>query len=131
LNSWIKEPAPTARQVLLHMAVMALLSGPLLLACATLEKHGLDLMAMLLSLAFSFYPFLWYCRDRDARGYPRSRWLNMAMVALTMFALPYYLVRSRAGAGRIVVLFKLAGYCVALLVLFMMGMFVALPFVPR
>jgi hypothetical protein len=58
-------------------------------ACTTLVKHGLHLATLLISIGSSFYPFLWYCRDRDARGYPRSRWLNIAMVALTIVALPY------------------------------------------
>jgi hypothetical protein len=131
LNAWIKEPAPTAKRVLLHMAIAALVSGPLLVACATLIEHGLHLATMLISLAFSFYPFLWYCRDRDARGYPRSRWLNISMVAVTVVALPFYLVRSRAGTERLVVLLKLAGYCAGLVVLFVIGGLIASLFIPR
>jgi hypothetical protein len=44
--------------------------------------------------------FAWYAIDSDQRGYKRSKSLNVAIVALGVLALPYYLFRTRgAKAG--------------------------------
>lgn len=52
---------------------------------------------VLLSLALVF---LWFWRDARARGYKASVFLMLAMLVLTVVALPYYLFRSRGlGAG--------------------------------
>lgn len=45
--------------------------------------------------------FLWYCRDRDARGCRKSAWLNVGMAAFTAAVMPYYLLRSRADGERL------------------------------
>jgi hypothetical protein len=50
-------------------------------------------MAVLLVLLV----FWWYRTDASDRGYRTSWGLNTAMVLLTAFALPWYLVRSRSG----------------------------------
>src|SRR5262245_52833099 len=39
--------------------------------------------------------FLWYRIDAEQRGYRRSSALNFAIVAFTLFGLPYYFFRSR------------------------------------
>jgi hypothetical protein len=39
--------------------------------------------------------FLWYRVDTGQRGYSRSIWLNLAVAALALAALPYYFFRSR------------------------------------
>ena len=39
--------------------------------------------------------FLWYWLDTNERGYRRSVWLNFGVVALALFALPYYFFASR------------------------------------
>jgi hypothetical protein len=46
-----------------------------------------------------FLVFLWYRIDSTEIGYKRSPWLNLAVVALALVALPYYFFRSR-GAKR-------------------------------
>lgn len=51
-------------------------------------------------LGYTTVLFAWYAIDSDHRGYKRSRWLNLAFVALGILALPYYLFRTRgAKAG--------------------------------
>jgi hypothetical protein len=47
------------------------------------------------ALPGSLLIFLWYHADSSAREYKRSLWLNMCVIAITMFALPYYFFRSR------------------------------------
>lgn len=39
--------------------------------------------------------FWWYQKDSNKYNYKRSIFLNIMMVAITIIALPYYLVRSR------------------------------------
>jgi hypothetical protein len=39
--------------------------------------------------------FLWYRLDSDQMAYRRSPWLNVAVVAIGIIALPYYFFRSR------------------------------------
>ena len=128
----LKLPSPTARQALLHMAVLSFASGPLVVAAAALIGHtGMVLTTLTLALASSFYTFLWFCRDRDARGYPRSTGLNMAMVAMSILAVPYYLVRSRTGIRKLIALGKMAAYVLVLILLTIIGMGLAIIFVPR
>jgi hypothetical protein len=47
--------------------------------------------ALLLSIA----TFTWFRVDSVQRSFPRSATLDVAFVGLTMFVLPYYLIRSR------------------------------------
>lgn len=82
---------------------------------ALLSKLALDLM-------FSFVSFLWYCRDRDARHYTRSRWLSVAMVSASFFALPYYLWRSRPAGKRGSALLRFFGFVVLLVAVTGAGM---------
>lgn len=42
--------------------------------------------------------FLWYRFDSDQMSYRRSPWLNVAVVAIGLIALPYYFFRSRGFA---------------------------------
>ena|SRR5688572_3552389 len=42
--------------------------------------------------------FLWYRFDSDKRSFRRSPWLNVAVVAVAIIALPYYFFRSRGFA---------------------------------
>ncbi|MBP8267135.1 MAG: hypothetical protein KAX47_11330 [Zoogloea sp.] len=55
--------------------------------------------------------FAWYHFDSNARGYPRSRWLNISMVMVSLLALPYYLIRSRPNGEKFRVLLKYVGFC--------------------
>jgi hypothetical protein len=48
----------------------------------------------------SYLGFLWYRGDSDARGFRRSRWLSVAVVAFTVATIPWYLVRSRGEGER-------------------------------
>ena len=48
--------------------------------------------------------FLWYRVDSSMRNYPRSLWLNVCIIAVTVIALPYYFFRSRGARGGLVAL---------------------------
>jgi hypothetical protein len=52
------------------------------------------------SLVFSLLIFMWYWIDSQARGFRRPPWLSVAIVAVAVFAVPYYLFRSRAMGQR-------------------------------
>ncbi|CAN5446873.1 hypothetical protein BH10PSE17_BH10PSE17_07230 [soil metagenome] len=51
------------------------------------------------AIASSIAAFAWYRLDSDQRAYPRSFWLNVAVIGLTLIALPYYFFRSRGAGG--------------------------------
>lgn len=53
---------------------------------------AVDVAVMLLGLLFIF---AWYRLDSDQHSYRRSAALNVAVIAITIFALPYYFFRSR------------------------------------
>ena len=57
--------------------------------------------------------FGWYVCDSDARGFSRSRWLNVGVILLSLLAVPYYLFASRGARGGFIAL----GKCIAFLVL--------------
>jgi hypothetical protein len=42
-----------------------------------------------------FLAFWWYRLDSDSRAYRRTPLMSVAVVGVTIFALPYYLFRSR------------------------------------
>lgn len=44
---------------------------------------------------FVFAVFVWYWHDARQRGYRRTPWLDVAVVAIAILALPWYFVRSR------------------------------------
>jgi hypothetical protein len=66
-----------------------------------------------LGLTAGYLCFLWYVADSDERGFRRPRWLGAAMILLTPIAVPWYLVRTRAGSARAQALLGYAG-CVGL-----------------
>lgn len=65
-----------------------------------------------LTLCVSFLSFLWYRHDSDARQYRRTPLLNVAMIMLVFFAMPYYLLRSRPRDQKLRALARFAGFAV-------------------
>ncbi len=78
--------------------IMVLMAGTGLLdaghADAAAQLH------LVVGVVVSYLGFLWYRGDSDARGFQRSRWLSVAVVAFTVATIPYYLVRSRGEGER-------------------------------
>ncbi|MES3024854.1 MAG: hypothetical protein V4857_25060 [Pseudomonadota bacterium] len=111
----------TARRALLNFMLLLVLLG---VVDAQFMEPGANepmLLAAAQALALSYALFSWYCRDGNERGYVRSRWLSMAMVFGAIFAIPYYLVRSRARGKRGMALLKFAGLCVLAFVALLLG----------
>lgn len=77
--------------ILLLMAGAALLDG---------QPQAAD-VRLVAGLAVNCLGFLWYCRDRDARGGRKSAWLSVGMALFTSAVMPYYLLRSRADGERL------------------------------
>jgi hypothetical protein len=88
------------------------LNPPAVALCAFLlgltERHVAQnheigsLPALALSFAFVALVFFWYRADARARQYRISKRMSVAMVALTVIALPVYLLRSRRPRQRFV-----------------------------
>jgi len=75
----------------------------LMVGTGSLERDALEDSAglhLLAGLAFSYLCFMWYRKDSDTRGFARTRWLSMGMVAFTPGAIPFYLLRSRRDGER-------------------------------
>jgi ribose/xylose/arabinose/galactoside ABC-type transport system permease subunit len=106
-----ERPTRPALFALLFIAVMA---GAMNGFAATRHAAQPLLWTHALDLTFSFLCFVWYCRDGDARSYIRSRWLNVAMITVTMFTVPYYLWRSRPQGQRLRAIMRYAGFGVLL-----------------
>lgn len=85
---------------------------------------------LVLEILFSFVSFVWYCRDSDARGYVRSRWLSIAMVSVALFAIPYYLWRSRPAGKRGRAILRFCGFLLLLLAVAAGGMAIGALFKP-
>jgi peptidoglycan/LPS O-acetylase OafA/YrhL len=78
--------------------------------------------SLALALSFSFLCFAWYRRDSDERRYLRSRWLNTGMVVLSVFAMPYYLWRSRPDGEKLRALLRCAGFALLMVLATAVGM---------
>jgi len=76
-------------------------------------------------IAFSFvglaFVFAWYRIDARERSYPHSIGLNIAIVAVTIVAFPYYLFRSRGFRRGLIALGGAVVFCVAMQGLQMAG----------
>ena len=60
--------------------------------------------------------FIWYRLDSSERDYPRSGSLNVAVIALAIIAVPYYLFRSRGTSKGAMATLMFAGLVIAYLV---------------
>jgi hypothetical protein len=77
---------------------------------------------LLVGLAVSYLCFLWYRSDSEARGYPRSRWMSVSVVAFAAGAIPYYLLRSRGEGERGHALMLYAAYLALMALAVWVGM---------
>jgi amino acid transporter len=78
------------------LSVVAFLSGTAHQLFAPREVMSeVDVAFALIAMALVF---LWYRFDSEERGYARSAFLNVMVVALAIVALPYYFFRTRGAA---------------------------------
>lgn len=88
--------------LLVALAVLSLLSG----AVRQYFFPGADLAPSDVPFALlgTVFVFLWYRVDSDVHNYRRSLLLNVGVIAITAFALPYYFFRSRGPKGGFIAL---------------------------
>jgi len=98
------------QRVMFWVMVMLAVTG---LVDAAADADGAPGLHLCVGLAVSYLGFLWYRADSDARGYPRSPWLSVAVAAFTLATIPYYLVRSRRDGERGRALLTYAAYLAA------------------
>jgi hypothetical protein len=106
--------------LILLLLYVAALSG----VTAYLEAHRLhepQWFVVTTTLIGSLLVFWWYLTDGTARSYRRSPLLNVAVIAVAVIAVPYYLVRSREKGQRLKALAKFCGFALLLLVSAMVG----------
>jgi len=87
--------APNPRRWLWILAGLTAFTG--LVAGYTATAAGTDpaLLSLVLDVLLSYAMFSWYCRDSEAVGFERKRWMSIAILVLSIVAVPFYLVRSR------------------------------------
>lgn len=73
------------------------------------------------TFGLSVIAYLWYYFDSESRSFSRSIWLNISVVAISIIAIPYYLVRSRVKWQKLFSLFKLMGFFILSIGLFAIG----------
>jgi hypothetical protein len=112
----------TPKRILIALLMLMALDGALDATYAANDLPQPLGWSLSLGLSFSFLCFAWYRHDSDDRHFARSRWLNMGMVILTLFAMPYYLVRSRQRGQKLRAIGKCAGFAVLLVLASAVGM---------
>jgi len=119
------DPVMTPRGALVALLVLMFVST-LVEVGAGLSRRGEPVLwSLLTGLLSSFLGFYWFRLDRELRGWPRSRWLSVAIVTITPLAVPYYLVRSRPKGRKLRGLAGFAGYVFLMLVASMAGAILA------
>ncbi len=78
-------------------------------------------LALATSLVFSALIFAWYLADTQQRGYTRTALLNIAIILVSVVAVPYYLLRSRARGQRLKAITRMLGVFVLLLLAMLAG----------
>lgn len=81
-------------QILLGVATFFFLAGFLEYGpLRAVKEHGVTLTIEALVIVVAL--FVWFLLDSRERGYSPSWLLHVFMAALSVFAFPYYLIRSR------------------------------------
>jgi len=97
------------RVLMLLLLYISALSG----MTSYLEVRGIEeppwsvIVTMLLSSSLIVW---WYWADSTSRSYRRSPLLNVAVIAVALVAVPYYLLRSREKGQRFKAISKLFGF---------------------
>lgn len=110
------------------IALLALMFLSALVEAATgmREREAPALWTFVSGLASSFLSFYWFRLDREQRGWPRSRWLSMAIVFLTPVAIPWYIAHTRPRGRKLRGVLRFAGYVLLMLVASVAGGMLAL-----
>jgi hypothetical protein len=86
-------PLSPTRMLTLFYALVGFVSG---CGLAHFRIPGFGSMGAIVGdLLLSFATFAWFRADSFQRSFRRSPALDVAFVGLTMFVLPYYLIKSR------------------------------------
>jgi uncharacterized protein YqgC (DUF456 family) len=82
-------------------------------------------VALATSLIFSGLIFWWYLADTEEQRYRRTALLNIAVIVISVIAVPYYVLRSRAKGERLKAFGRLIGFFVLMLIAMLVGGFAA------
>jgi hypothetical protein len=87
-----------------------------------LDSSGAAGLHLPAGLGVSYLCFAWYRGDSEARGFLRSRWMSVGVIAFTAGAIPYYLLRSRKEGERGQALLVYAAYLALMVLAVWVGM---------
>ncbi len=111
------------RQIIVVLLVYAAVVSGLLTYLDLNDIAEPEWLAVVTTVLSTLLIFWWYWSDSTGRAYRRSLLLNVAVVALTFVAIPYYLARSRVTGERFPAFARLLGFvALTLLALFAGGL---------
>lgn len=111
----------TAGRVLIALLVYAAALSGLLTWMDHQRIREPEWMVVATSMVFSLLCFWWYWLDASARSYRRTPLLNVAVVALAVLAIPYYVIRSRPRGEKLKALARLVGFVMLTVVASLVG----------
>lgn len=120
------DPLLTPRGALVALLVLMFVAALVEAGAGLRERGEPALWSLATGFLSSFLSFYWFRVDRELRGWPRSRWLSTAMVALTPMAVPYYLARSRPKGRKLRGVGRFLGYVFLMLLASILGALLAL-----
>lgn len=120
----VMSPRGAAISLLALMFVSALVEA----ASGMREREEPLVWTFVSGILSSFLSFYWFRLDREGRGWPRSRWLTLAVVFLTPLAIPYYIARTRPRGRKLRGVLGFVGYVLLMLVASVAGGMLALLF---
>jgi len=116
--------APTSRpqrRILIALLACMAMTGMLVVFLDAAGVDKPDAFHVGLAFLLTTLIFGWYWYDSEYRSYQRTTLLNIAVIAIAILAIPYYLLRSRPVGERLAAMGRFVGFIVLLLIAMTLG----------
>ena len=99
-----------ARHALVCLIVLMALYGSVMGYYSARELEVPRAVELVTTLAFAALTYIWYYLDASERAYRRTMSMGAAIILVSLFAVPYYLVRSRPPGQRRKAVLRFLGF---------------------
>jgi hypothetical protein len=120
-----REHIVATRRILAAILATTFVSGLVTGVADARQLPEPDWWTLLSAFLMSFLTFVWFRRDRDARGLRRSTLVNLAILLLEPVAIFVYILVSRPRGQKLRGLGRLLGFFLLMLLAAMLGMMAA------